>query len=133
MSDHARFESTYAEYNRVLRTWFVAFGAGTPGVLLLSNESRILLKQANISSCVIWALAIGVVLQIFIAGLNKYIAWCNAFIESYDEDKTIMAKKHPIIYFVAYLTDHIWIDLLIDIITALLFGYAIINLFGALI
>lgn len=127
MSDHARFESTYADYNRVLRTWFVAFGAGTPGALLLSVETRVLVAKAEYSALIIWAFAIGVILQISLAVLNKYIAWCNAYIE--DKKEQDESTISYVIHVVADLTDKIWIDLLADLITLVLFGYAIIRLF----
>lgn len=131
MSDSARFESTYTDYNRILRTWFVAFGAGAPGVLLFSDDSRELISAVENSERIIWALAIGVGLQILIAVLNKYIAWCNAYVM--DIANSDNSELNVIIKFVADLTDQIWIDFIFDLITLCLFGYAIFRLFGALV
>lgn len=140
MSDSARFAATYAEYNKVLRTWFVAFGVGAPGSLLLSEDARSLLRDSACPKFTLLALTFGVATQIGIAVLNKYVAWCNVHIELKRDDMdnlkntdSILKHKYPFIYRIADLTESIWIDLIVDVITAAVFAFAIWNIIGAVV
>lgn len=131
MSEKARFSATYSDYNKTLRTWFVAFGIGVPGALLLDQDARNLLFESCNANYIIYSLLIGTVIQIVIAFLNKYIAWCNEYIRSNDEsEKEDRVEISLLIENVAALTEKIWIDAIADVITGLLFIVAIINLYG---
>lgn len=133
MSDDQRFREAYTEYNRVLRTWFVAFGAGAPAALILSNEARSLLSNADDGLLIVWLLAVGVILQITVTFLNKYIAWANQVIElNRTEDGGISENEYWFTIWFSNLTKHIWIDIFSDIVTGALFIYAIIKLYPVL-
>jgi len=130
MSESARFNTTYADYNKVLRTWFVAFGIGVPAALLLDKDARELLHTSCSTELIIYSLVIGTAIQIFLAFLNKYIAWCNSYIilndESEEKDKV---EVNELIEWIANLTEKIWIDVVGDIVTIVLFGIAILSLY----
>ena len=131
-SDH--FDKAYAEYNKVLRTWFVAFGVGVPGALLLSPDTKTILSTAESGNLAIVLLLTGSGVQIFSAFLNKYIAWCNDL---------ILYRKHfpgdtdrPIGSFVtglASLTERIWIDILVDVVTIVFYLTSLSFLYDLLI
>src|SRR4051812_11034794 len=67
--------SSYLEYNKILRTWFVAFGAGVPALLLVQKEiSERLLKIGELKFVAILFI-VGVASQVFGALLNKVSNW----------------------------------------------------------
>ena len=128
-----RFARKYSEYNSVLRTWFVAFGVGVPGALLLNLDTKAALSASSSATLVISFLLGGTVFQIFIAFLNKYIAWANDLILHNDSsDEPDASIPGPFIKALADLTEKVWIDLVIDIVTGILFVVALINLYRIL-
>ena len=131
-SDH--FDRAYAEYNRVLRNWFVAFGVGVPGALLLSPETKAILADAESGSLAMIFLLAGSGLQILLALFNKYVAWSNDLIEYRKFYPRESAR--PIGKFVsslASLTERIWIDIVIDVVTTFLFLVSLFLLYDLLI
>ena len=130
----SRFAEKYSDYNRELRTWFVAFGVGVPGALILGRDGSSTITDAPETSLVVGLLLMGTCLQIFVALLNKYVAWCNdlrSHIKSAPKQKR--KKLNPVIREIAKLTRSIWIDAVIDGLTAIFFVFALILLYGILL
>lgn len=116
----------YSEYNKTLRSWFVAFGIAVPAIFITSKEAKeFLLKSPNIYFIIQLFLA-GVFFQIFISFLNKYISW-SAY---HREDCTLMHNDdcRPVYKYFASHENKIWIDLALDILTLFCFALAIVEL-----
>lgn len=129
-----RFTKKYSEYNRILRTWFVAFGVGVPGALLLNTDAKSILSESSSAPIVISFFLGGAALQIFIAFLNKYVAWCNDIISDRESSEEENEKEiGRFIHSLAKLTEEIWIDLLVDMLTGVLFMVALFKLYEILL
>ncbi len=119
----AYFES-YAEYNRILRSWFVAFGIGGLALFLVEEKLRAALIQSGQAGVVIGLFLAGVALQILIAGLNKYANWyCYA-----GEDDKAYQNTRAYRFWSGIAREFI-IDVTVDVTTALCFFAAIFRLF----
>jgi hypothetical protein len=131
-SDH--FDKAYAEYNKVLRTWFVAFGVGVPGALLLSPDTKGIVAGAESGSLALVFLLAGSGLQILSALLNKYVAWCNDLILYRKHFPGDDPKPNPkSVERLASLTEVIWIDVSIDVVTSILYLWSLFLLYDLLI
>jgi len=74
----SQFE-VYADYNRMLRTWFVVFGVGSIAALIGSKDLVEGLRSAGALRCVVMLLAFGAGAQIILAFINKTAAWCQFY------------------------------------------------------
>jgi hypothetical protein len=110
---------TYLEYNRVLRTWFVGFGIGGPALFLAnSNVAQRLVAEGQLRLVVILFLT-GAGAQVFGALLNKVANW-YVYLSEIDDD-----RSRSRFYGVAeWLAEQFWIDMLLDVVTIGVFGYA---------
>jgi hypothetical protein len=118
------FES-YAEYNRILRSWFVAFGVGGLALFLLESPVRVALLASGLTRVVVILFLIGVIAQIVVAFLNKYANWYCYF----GEDNP--AFLHSSLYrFWSRIASLFWIDIILDILTVVCFLTAIGMLFN---
>ena len=58
-SDH--FDRAYAEYNKVLRTWFVAFGVGVPvassNIFIAALDHIVEVQSANVYTVQSWTVS----------------------------------------------------------------------------
>src|SRR5882757_5982020 len=70
--DDARAQfANYQEYNKLPRTWFVAFGIG--GLVLLYTRPDLLEKLGEVDrDWIIWAFLAGSAIQVVLASVNKY-------------------------------------------------------------
>jgi hypothetical protein len=120
----AYFES-YAEYNRILRSWFVAFGIGGLAMFLVEETLRDALIQSGQARSVIALFLVGVALQILIAGVNKYANWyCYAGEDDAGYQRTAAYR------FWSALAQQFILDVLIDLATAVCFFAAVGSLFA---
>jgi hypothetical protein len=118
------FES-YAEYNRILRSWFVAFGVGGLALFLLESPVRTALLASGQTRTVVFLFLVGVISQIVVAFLNKYANWYCYF----GEDNP--AFLHSSLYrFWSHIASLFLIDIILDILTVGCFLTAIGILFG---
>ena len=118
------YYTVYEEYSKTLRTWFVAYGIGAP-VLLLNNDE---LRRAVIASGVTTSRALlfltGVGLQVALAAVNKAVAWilyaeADEQAARRDGDSPVARKWYQ--RFAARISAQFWIDLLVDIVTGVVF------------
>ncbi len=120
----AYFDS-YAEYNRILRSWFVAFGIGGLAMFLVEDTLRDALIRSGAARQVVVLFLAGVALQILVAGLNKYANWyCYA-----GEDDAAYQRTAAYRFWSGIARQFI-IDVLVDIATAVCFFAAIGSLFA---
>jgi len=120
----AYFES-YAEYNRILRSWFVAFGIGGLAMFLVEDKLRDALIGSGEARQVIVLFLAGVALQILIAGLNKYANWY-----CYAGEDDASYRRTPAYRFWSGIARQFIIDVLVDVATAVCFFSAIGILFS---
>jgi hypothetical protein len=120
---YAYFES-YAEYNRILRSWFVAFGVGGLALFLLQSPVREALLASGQTRVVVSLFLTGVTAQIVVAFLNKYANWyCY-----YGEDNPDFLRT-GLYQFWARIASQFWIDIILDVLTVSCFLAAIWVLF----
>jgi len=105
---------SYHQYNRILRSWFVAFGIGGP-VIFLTND-RLYEDFLSLSGKVfiINLFLLGLSIQIFIVFVNKLANWYK------------YSHTEGCCYNIAnWLIGQFWIDILCDVSTMLVFGLGI--------
>jgi len=120
---HSYFES-YAEYNRILRSWFVAFGIGGLAMFLVEDKLRDSLIHSGDASTIVALFLAGVALQIFIAGLNKYANWyCYAG----ESDPAFRRRRAYRVW--SGIAREFIVDVVIDVATVVCFFTAIAELF----
>jgi hypothetical protein len=109
----------YAEYNKILRTWFVAFGVGGPALFLVNDKlAQALVKAGQLRLVVILFLA-GATAQVLGAFLNKVANWYMYQSMVDDEtDGTFMHKASE------YFVNVFWPDIFLDLFAIASFGYA---------
>jgi hypothetical protein len=117
------FES-YAEYNRILRSWFVAFGVGGLALFLLESPVRAALLASGQTRVVVILFLAGVIAQIVVAFLNKYANWYCYF----GEDNPAFLRT-SLYRFWSNIASLFWIDIILDILTVGCFLAAIGMLF----
>jgi hypothetical protein len=115
---------SYAEYNRILRSWFVAFGVGGLALFLLQSPVRETLLASGQTRTVVLLFLTGVTAQIVVAFLNKYANWyCY-----YGEDNPAFLQT-ALYRFWARIASQFWIDIILDVLTVVCFLAAIWRLF----
>lgn len=127
-SQATEYLEAYAEYSKVLRTWFVAYGIGAP-VLLLTND--VLSKALRASGCarfVAGSFLAGVLLQVVVASFNKASMWALYYGETQPSFK--VSRWYRAGY---WFSEAFWIDLTVDLLTMMLFGLATWTAFDVLV
>ena len=110
---------SYLEYNRVLRTWFVAFGVGGPALFLVNEDvARRLAAEGELNLVASLFLA-GAALQVIGAFINKVANW---FV--YESTHDAERADNWVTRLSASLIDMFWIDVVIDVTTIAAFGWA---------
>lgn len=128
------FFSSYVEYNKTLRTWFVTFGVGGPLLLLANPTLTKTLVETQALGSVVYAFLIGCAFQICIAMLNKIAGWYGYYYSDYDEhDTTTHDRPNRLINILVKLNDKFWIDILADILSIICFAFAVVRLVAAVI
>ncbi len=117
--DPADSFKTYFEYNKVLRTWFVAFGVGGPALFLVNEKIAERLAKFGLLRDVAALFLVGAAAQIIGALLNKITNWYS-YIAAY-EPHFKGTRRHK---FAEWYTHAFWIDIWIDVITIVSFGIA---------
>ena len=126
--DRKEYFSNYSEYNKTLRTWFVTFGIGGPLFLLSNPGITTTLNQKNALGPVALTFLLGCTLQILMAIFNKTCSWY-----AYDFCDEKVRTPNGVIRWLITTQRVFWVDVIIDIITFILFALATIYLFSALV
>lgn len=119
----AYFES-YAEYNRILRSWFVAFGAGGLALFLVEPELRAALVASGEARGIVLLFLVGAAAQVLVALLNKYSNWY-----CYSGEDDVAFQRTPLYRFFMQLASQFWIDIVLDLTAIVCFAAAIWRLF----
>jgi hypothetical protein len=120
------FES-YAEYNRILRSWFVAFGIGGLALFVVEDKLRDLLIASGETRKVASLLLAGAAAQVTVAFLNKYANWYCYFAED-----NAAFQRSRFYAFWSWVTRQFWIDIVLDLLTTGCFLAAIWILFAVI-
>lgn len=111
--------TTYHEYNKVLRTWFVAFGIAGPALFVVNEGlAKKLVLAGQLENVAILFLA-GVTLQVLIAFVNKVANWysyASCLDASLGENWKCKTSE--------WILSRFWIDVLVDILTITCFIWA---------
>ena len=110
--------SSYQEYNKVLRTWFVAFGIGGPALLLSNAETASRLAMTGQLLQVALAFLMGAAAQVVGALINKHANW---FVYS----GSLAAKETWPYKAACWVCGQFWFDMLLDLVTVASFGFAV--------
>jgi hypothetical protein len=119
VEDAAGTFQAYAEYNKTLRTWFVAFGVGGPALFLVNEKLTQALVQAGQLRLVVILFLVGATAQVIGAFLNKVANWYvyQSMVNS-EADGTLMHRACE------YFVNVFWPDILLDLGSIASFGYA---------
>jgi hypothetical protein len=111
--------STYLEYNKVLRTWLVAFGVGGPALFLVNGQIATRLADAHRLRLVVTLFLVGAGAQVLGAFLNKV---ANFYVHlSHNDPDVHGTRRHK---FSEWLVNQFWLDIVIDVVTICVFGCA---------
>lgn len=114
----------YWRYSAAVRNWFVAFGIGCCVLLMSENAGFKEVSKENKANIVRCLLA-GVICQILLALLNKYVHWCVYW----GKENKEFGKSE--IYQKAWrISTWFWIDVVADLLTVIVFGIAIHQMFN---
>lgn len=111
--------SAYLEYNRVFRTWFVAFGVGGPALFLVNDKIATNLAAAGHLRLVVQLFLAGATAQVLGALLNKVANW-YVYICTVDPHLKGSRRQRC----ADWLISQFWIDISIDVATIVSFGAA---------
>lgn len=126
--DAAGSYGSYLEYNKILRTWFVAFGIGGPALFLANPALATRLVAVEEMRYVATLFLIGAAAQIIGAFVNKV---ANYYVYRSGEDKTKPKRRTYVL--AEWLVEQFWIDLFLDLVTMISFGIAawqLLTVFG---
>ena len=113
------FYESYAGFSKTLRGWLVAYGIGAPVLFASQTSFAKVLANAKIARPIIICFLIGVTLQIALSVVYKYCMF-HLYLGEIDE-KYKLYRIHRIADWFASQT---WLELIIDVVTILLFSYA---------
>lgn len=112
----------YKQYTANLRSWFVIYGVG--GIVLFASNTE---TFGNSSRCtkarIASAFLVAVLVQVIVACINKYI---NLYLAFGEENPKY--KEHKFYKIADKTSNHVWIDVVADVFSILLFSWAAIEL-----
>ena len=109
----------YSEYNKILRSWFIAFGIGGPALFLTNKEVRDELISKTQMESVAFLFLVAVFIQVVAAYVNKSTNW---YVYMGGEKQHL--KDTRWYKFNRWLIDQFWIDIVLDLVTLSLFAVA---------
>lgn len=116
----------YETYSKDVKTWFIAYGIGAPIFFLSTDHITSKLSPTGQLPTIVGLFLIGVALQIGISVTNK---WNNWFIYMNYEEKKPHVGQCRCIRAASWLSRQAWIDLLVDLGSAVLFVLATLKVF----
>ena len=115
----------YEEHMKTLRAWFVAYGVGGPVLFVTQKDFAASLIDSGQSKLVGTLFLLGVLLQALVALLNKWVNWGLYYFDGdATEDET--DKPPKLQSFCEDVSSKVWIDIIADVLTLLLFSIATI-------
>jgi len=116
----------YWRYCSSLRNWFVAYGIG--GCILFVSDKAELFQQITLERkrFVVITFLVGVIAQVFLAGLNKWIHWYIYWGKEDEGFRQTWRYKAS-----DWISTQFWIDIVVDLITFGSFGAATVTMIMA--
>lgn len=112
----AEFYEVYSGYSKSLTGWLIAYGVGFV-VLLITNESLLrMVIQSKAALTVVLTFIGGVLCQVILVLLNKYVMWLNYQRLNDGVDKKTKFQECYIV-----LSKQIWIDVMLDALSVTLY------------
>jgi hypothetical protein len=122
------FYEAYEGHSKLLRTWLVAYGIGTPVIFLTNDSLWQTLAQSGYAAKVGTLFLTGVGLQVLLATVNKTVMWALYFGE------VSPRFKQKWLYRLADgASESFWLDMLVDVITIVFFVLATICTFQVVV
>jgi len=120
------FYEAYAGFARALRTWFIAYGIGGPVIFLTNEAAAKILLASGAARTVAYCFLLGVALQIVTALSYKSAMW-HLYMGELDPEK----KSRRLYKASDWLTQQYWLEVILDIGTLGLFGWATLKTLNA--
>lgn len=120
--------SLYGEYNKTLRAWLVGFGFGVPALFIVNEAAQARLFAAINAESIIWLFLAGAAAQVLMAFINKIISWC-----AYYKHDNKGQNVNSVVGFLASLENMFIIDVVLDIVSLVAFGWSIYLIVGLFI
>jgi len=125
-AEDSGFYEAYAGFARALRTWFIAYGIGGPVIFLTNEAASKTLLASGAARAVAYCFLLGVTLQILTAVLYKSAMW-HLYMGELDPDK----QSRQFYKASDWLTQQYWLEVLLDVGTLALFGWATVRTLNA--
>jgi hypothetical protein len=125
--ERQEYGGAFDRYEKMLRTWFVAYGIGGPFLFLTQASLREKLVAAPNSWLIGILFLIGVASQVFESILYKMTTWYQYRGEVKNDIKSRRMYK-----FSKWIEDNYWIDMVFDLSTLTLFFLATLKVFPIL-
>ena len=116
--------SAYLAYNKILLSWFVAFGVGGPALFLINAEIGKKLTGSGELRYVSTLFLVGAACQVAGAVINKNSNW---YVYRGANDRDYQIKKRY--KFCCWLVHQFWLDVALDLATIAAYGFAMWHLF----
>jgi hypothetical protein len=125
--ESVEYFEVYAEHSRTLRTWLAAYGIGGP-VLLVSNATAwSALGRSGQAGIICWLFMVGVAAQVFLTAVNKAAMWAIYYGELDPEFTKRWSYRAS-----DWWSERLWIDVLVDWASIVLFALATVFAFRVL-
>jgi hypothetical protein len=121
--------SAYLEYNKILRSWFVAFGVGGPALFIINADIGQKLAATGQLTLVSALFLVGAGSQVIGALINKTSNW---YVYRGARDAAYQAKGRYIMC--RWIVVQYWFDVVVDVLSVAAFGLAtwrLLTVFGA--
>jgi uncharacterized protein involved in cysteine biosynthesis len=109
---------------KTLRAWFVAYGVGGPVLFLTQQSFADAIVASGYSKTIGILFLLGVLFQVLIALLNKWVSWGLYYYE--DNPDALRRNTHD---FCESISGMVWIDIVADVATLVLFAFATATVF----
>jgi len=122
------FGDAFHNYEKSLRTWFIAYGIGAPILLLTQSGLRDKFLASPDRLCIGILFLAGIVIQVFESWLYKMTTWYQ-----YRGEVNKDLKKTRRYRFSVWVENRYWIDVVFDLATAILFVLATYKVFSIIL
>lgn len=109
----------YKEHSKTLRTWLVAYGIGAPVLFVTNATVAAKFTAAPPAVSIASFFLAGVVVQVLLAVLNKSVNWASYYAEGHTD-----ASPKWLFAAARWVCDQFWIDLVLDLVSLVLFAIA---------
>ncbi len=117
---------TYEEHMKTLRAWYVGYGIGGPLLYITQPTFAKAVVEHGTVRTVGLLFLLGVLLQVVLALLNKWVNWGNYYYEAHPD-----VTRGKIYNACQSISKQAWLDILVDLLTLVFFAWATVLVFVA--